>query len=67
MTGQKVNPRDIMQAFAESVLRGEKAALVTVVNSQGWPPLGAKMMVTAQGQILSTLGDVSLDAQVTRE
>ncbi len=67
MTGQKANPRDIMQAFAESVLREEKAALVTVVKSQGWPPLGAKMMVTSQGQTLSTLGDVSLETQLIRE
>ena len=67
MIGQKANPRDIMQTFAESVLREEKAALVTVVKSQGWPPLEAKMMVTAQGQTLSTLGDASLEAQIARE
>jgi len=56
-----------MQAFAESVLKEEKAALATVVKSEGWPLLEAKMLVTAQGQTLSTLGDASLEAQVTRE
>ena len=66
MTEQKANLRDIMQAFAESALKGERAALATVVRSQGWPPLGAKTMVTAHGQTLSTLGDVSLEAQITR-
>ncbi len=67
MTEQKANLEDIMQAFAESVLRGEKAALATVVKTQGWPPLGAKTMVTAQGQTLSTVGDVSLEAQIARD
>ncbi|MFC1943245.1 XdhC family protein [Chloroflexota bacterium] len=67
MTEQKANIRDIMQAFAESVLRGERAALATVVKSQGGPPLEAKMMVTAQGQTLSTLGDTPLEAQIIQD
>ncbi len=67
MAEQKASLRDITQTFAESALKGEKVALATVVKTQGWPPLGAKMMVTAQGQTLSTLGDVSLEAQITQD
>jgi len=56
-----------MQAFAEAALKGERVALATVVKTQGWPPLGVKTMVTAQWQTLSTLGDVSLEAQIARD
>lgn len=66
MTEQKANLRDILQAFAESAVKGEKTALATVVKTEGWPPLGAKMMVTTQAQALSTIDDVSLEAQLAQ-
>ena len=55
-----------MQAFTESALKGEKTALATVVKTEGWPPLGAKMMVTEQGQTLSTIDAVSLETQLAQ-
>ena len=48
----------MLTAAAEALRRGEAAALVTVVRSQGSTPqrAGAKMLVFADGRIVGTIG-----------
>ena len=49
---------EVLTAAAEALKRGEPAALVTVVRSQGSTPqrAGAKMLVFADGRIVGTIG-----------
>ena len=67
MTEPETSVQGIIQAFAESALNGEKAALATVIKSHGLPPVGAKMLVTIQGQSLSNLDNSSLEELVFKE
>ena len=47
--------------FARVALDGGRAALVTVVRSPGEPPVGAKLLVTADGAREGSLGASGLD------
>lgn len=51
-------PQDVIAALAETLARGEEAALVTIVSARGSTPqrVGAKMLVFADGRTLGTIG-----------
>jgi xanthine dehydrogenase accessory factor len=50
--------REVFAAVADALERGEPAALVTIVSTQGSTPqrVGAKMLVFADGRIVGTIG-----------
>jgi xanthine dehydrogenase accessory factor len=50
--------QDVFEAAAEAMRRGEPAALVTIVRTQGSTPqrVGAKMLVFADGRTVGTIG-----------
>jgi xanthine dehydrogenase accessory factor len=50
--------REVFRAVADSLERGEPAALVTIVSATGSTPqrVGAKMLVYADGRIVGTIG-----------
>ena len=60
---------DIYQEIVKLTAEGEEAALVTIVSTGGSTPReeGAKMLVRADGSILSTIGGGSLEAQVCQQ
>src|SRR6188508_3670431 len=49
---------EVFAALGEALSRGEEAALVTIVSSNGSTPqrVGAKMLVFADGRIVGTIG-----------
>ena len=49
---------EVFAALGEALSRGEEAALVTIVSSNGSTPqrVGAKMLVFADGRIVGTVG-----------
>ena len=49
---------EVFQAVGEALQRGESAALVTIIRTQGSTPqrVGAKMVVFADGRIVGTIG-----------
>ena len=49
---------EVFQAVGEALKRGESAALVTIIRTQGSTPqrVGAKMLVFADGQSVGTIG-----------
>jgi xanthine dehydrogenase accessory factor len=51
----------LQSQFAQVALAGERAALITVVRSEGAPALGTKLLVRADGATSGSLGDERLD------
>ncbi len=60
---------DIYQEIVRIKAEGEEAALVTIVSVSGSTPReeGAKMLVRADGSIMSTIGGGRIEAQVIKE
>ena len=59
--------RDVLEAALRAESSGERAALVTVVATEGSTPqkAGAKMLVHADGRIVGTIGGGCLEAEMT--
>jgi xanthine dehydrogenase accessory factor len=51
----------LQSEFARLAREGERAALVTVVRSEGGPAVGTRMLVRADGQTEGALGDGALE------
>ena len=49
---------EVFQAVGDALQRGEPAALVTIIRTQGSTPqrVGAKMLVFADGRMVGTIG-----------
>lgn len=60
---------DIYQEIVKVRAEGEEAALVTVISASGSTPQreGAKMLVRADGSILSSIGGGNLEAEIIKE
>lgn len=60
--------REVLEAALRAEASGERAALVTVVSTEGSTPqrAGAKMLVHADGSIVGTIGGGCLEAEMTR-
>ena len=58
---------EVLKAALEAEARGERAALVTVVATEGSTPqkAGARMLVHADGRIVGTIGGGCLEAEMT--
>lgn len=59
--------RDVLEAALRAEERGEPAALVTVVATEGSTPqkVGAKMVVYPDGRIVGTIGGGCIEAEMT--
>jgi xanthine dehydrogenase accessory factor len=59
--------REVLEAAVRAEARGERAALVTVVSTEGSTPqkAGARMLVYADGGIVGTIGGGCLEAEMT--
>jgi len=59
--------REVLEAALRAEARGERAALVTVVTTEGSTPqkAGARMLVHADGRIVGTIGGGCLEAEMT--
>jgi xanthine dehydrogenase accessory factor len=59
--------REVLEAVLRAEARGERAALVTVVATEGSTPqkAGARMLVHADGRIVGTIGGGCLEAEMT--
>src|SRR5450432_3158222 len=59
--------REVLEAALLAAQSGEKAALVTVVSTEGSTPqkAGAKMVVYADGRIVGTIGGGCVEAEMT--
>ena len=59
--------REVLAAALEAEARGERAALVTVVSTEGSTPqrAGARMLVYADGRIFGTIGGGCLEAEMS--
>ena len=59
--------KDVFEAALQATRSGEKAALVTVVATEGSTPqkAGAKMVVYADGRIVGTIGGGCVEAEMT--
>jgi xanthine dehydrogenase accessory factor len=59
--------REVLEAVLRAEERGERAALVTVVATEGSTPqkAGARMLVHADGRIVGTIGGGCLEAEMT--
>jgi xanthine dehydrogenase accessory factor len=59
--------REVLEAALAAEARGERAALVTVVATEGSTPqkAGARMLVHADGRIVGTIGGGCLEAEMT--
>jgi len=59
----------VLQALLEALERGEPVALVTVVEVQGASPapLGAKVLVWADGRVMGTVGGGTLEQQAVAD
>ena len=59
--------REVLEAALEAEARGEPAALVTVVATEGSTPqkAGARMLVRGDGRIVGTIGGGCLEAEMT--
>src|SRR5262245_30683461 len=59
--------KDVFEAALQATLTGEKAALVTVISTEGSTPqkAGAKMVVYADGRIVGTIGGGCVEAEMT--
>jgi len=60
---------DIYEQIREFLEKGETVAVATIVSTRGSTPreVGAKMVVTAWGEILGTIGGGCGEADVRRE
>jgi xanthine dehydrogenase accessory factor len=58
--------KDVLEAALRAEQRGEPAALVTVITTEGSTPqkAGAKMLVYADGRIVGTIGGGCLEAEM---
>jgi xanthine dehydrogenase accessory factor len=59
--------REVLEAALEAEARGERAALVTVVATEGSTPqkAGARMLVYGDGRIFGTIGGGCLEAEMS--
>jgi xanthine dehydrogenase accessory factor len=59
--------REVLEAALEADARGERAALVTVVATEGSTPqkAGARMLVYGDGRIFGTIGGGCLEAEMS--
>ncbi len=59
--------REVLEAALRAEEMGERAALVTVVSTEGSTPqkAGARMLVHADGRIVGTIGGGCLEAEMT--
>ena len=59
----------VYQAALDAIRRGEPAAVATVIEARGSTPrdVGAKMLVTADGRAVGTVGGGALEAQVIEQ
>ena len=59
--------KDVLEAALQATQTGEKAALVTVISTEGSTPqkAGAKMVVYADGRIVGTIGGGCVEAEMT--
>jgi len=59
--------REVLEAALEAEARGERAALVTVVATEGSTPqkAGARMLVYGDGRIYGTIGGGCLEAEMS--
>jgi xanthine dehydrogenase accessory factor len=59
--------KDVFEAALQATRTGEKAALVTVISTEGSTPqkAGAKMVVYADGRIVGTIGGGCVEAEMT--
>src|SRR5258706_15566394 len=59
--------KDVFEAALQATQTGEKAALVTVISTEGSTPqkAGAKMVVYADGRIVGTIGGGCVEAEMT--
>jgi xanthine dehydrogenase accessory factor len=59
--------REVLEAALEAETRGERAALVTVVATEGSTPqkAGARMLVYADGRLFGTIGGGCLEAEMS--
>ena len=59
--------KDVFEAALRATEAGEKAALVTVISTEGSTPqkAGAKMVVYADGRIVGTIGGGCVEAEMT--
>src|SRR5512134_1212315 len=59
--------REVLEAALDAEARGERAALVTVVSTEGSTPqkAGARMLVYADGRIFGTIGGGCLEAEMS--
>jgi len=59
--------KDVLEAALQATQTGQKAALVTVISTEGSTPqkAGAKMVVYADGRIVGTIGGGCVEAEMT--
>jgi xanthine dehydrogenase accessory factor len=59
--------KDVFEAALQATQTGERAALVTVISTEGSTPqkAGAKMVVYADGRIVGTIGGGCVEAEMT--
>jgi xanthine dehydrogenase accessory factor len=59
--------KDVLEAALQATQTGQKAALVTVISTEGSTPqkAGAKMVVYADGGIVGTIGGGCVEAEMT--
>jgi xanthine dehydrogenase accessory factor len=59
--------KDVFEAALQATQTGEKAALVTVISTEGSTPqkAGAKMVVYSDGRIVGTIGGGCVEAEMT--
>src|SRR4051812_50195029 len=59
--------KDVFEAALEARRTGARAALVTVISTEGSTPqkAGAKMVVYADGRIVGTIGGGCVEAEMT--
>jgi len=62
----KNNMEDIYKAITEILQRGERASLATIVSKQGSTPapIGSKMLVLLDGNIIGTVGGGGIEAEI---
>jgi xanthine dehydrogenase accessory factor len=59
---------DIYKAITEILQNGERASLATIVSKQGSTPapIGSKMLVLTNGNIIGTVGGGGIEAEIYR-
>ena len=66
LINRKINMEDIYKAITETLQRGERASLATIVSKQGSTPapIGSKMLVLPNGNIIGTVGGGGIEAEI---